>query len=138
MAADTMCVFGYTKLNQPKIAKKNGYLFGAAGENCPNLSALADWFLTNLAYLPKKRLPHYGKDTAANFTMMVVTPKGKILMIDHDGNLDEINYRYWAIGSGDHVALGAMGMGGTAVQAVKLAIVHADGVGGRVTTKTLK
>jgi 20S proteasome alpha/beta subunit len=57
-------------------------------------------------------------------TILVATPKGKVLMYDDKVPVLLKHTPYVAIGTGASVALGALYHGATAVEAVKAAIYH--------------
>jgi hypothetical protein len=132
LAADTLCGYGTIKAHEPKIIKKDGYLLGIAGNDMPSLEDVVRWFFIDL----KAHRRNEFKD--ADFTALVVTPAGRIQAWHHSGLCQPITEKFWAIGSGRAVCMGAMERGATSPQAVAAAIKWADSCGGRVLTRKLK
>lgn len=68
-----------------------------------------------------------------NFTAILVDPDGQVFIsIDSYFFTGPLTGEYFAIGSGDHYALGAMAMGAGAVEAVEIAMLHDAWTGGKV------
>jgi len=128
MAADTASILGDgTKLsNDKKIIKVMGHLFGLCGSYCPDIAEAADWWLHDSGAMGRWA-----------FTMLVVTPEGRVELVGDDGVFNTITEDYFAIGSGAQCALGAMHAGATARQAAKAAIQWNDSCGGRVMWRRL-
>jgi hypothetical protein len=135
MAADTMAVMDthIKLLDEVKVWKFKGHLFGIAGEVCPTARDFKAWFFPQLGE-PRRR-PYGG---TAKFDAMVVTPEGEIQVWDHRGVYEVIKLPFYAVGSGKEVCLGAMEMGADARKAVKAAIRWCPTVGGKVIWKRLK
>lgn len=95
---------------------EDGTLFGISSNNVGADSLLRRWI-------------EGGCETAASdqlkpdsFEMILIRPNGEVFFAN--GNLDltgPLEAEYFAIGSGDHFALGALAMGASAVEAVKVA-----------------
>jgi 20S proteasome alpha/beta subunit len=133
MAADTRTTHNYVKANEVKIIHRDGYLIGVSGESCPSNADLVRWFFNAI---DKHQRPEF-KDY--KFTLLVATPKGRITTIDNSGRFYPIvHQRFWAVGAGSEVCMGAMEMGATAEQAVRAAIKWQKDCGGRVTVRSLK
>lgn len=132
LAGDTLCGYGHVKAFEPKIVKKDGYLLGVAGSDMPSLEDVVKWFFTEV------RASRRNEFKNADFTALVVTPAGRIQLWHHSGLCQPIRNKFWAIGSGGAVCLGAMEQGATSAQAVAAAIKWADACGGRVMTRSLK
>lgn len=118
MAADGLITGGSIRDGfLTKIRKrKDGALAGAAG-NGALAQAYLDWFANPS---PKKGKPPplcVDNETA---TIFMVEPNGQIVMIRHYGPM-RVNAPYYAMGSGEEIALGAMEFGATAEQAVEVA-----------------
>lgn len=132
MAADTMTLYGPSefKINAPKIIEKDGYLIGSAGNACPSNEDIVDWFFKAQYPLPKFE--------GASFYLLVLTPEKKMEIWDSEsGTKDPVPSKFWAIGSGADVCMGAMEAGATAEEAVKAAIKWCPRVGGKVVSKKL-
>lgn len=72
------------------------------------------------------------------FSAILVQPDGTINIVSPDGNLCPVNAPFKAIGCGYQVALGAMYMGASAVEAVRAAIELDPFCGGAVATLELE
>ena len=131
MASDTMTLYGPAdfKFNMPKVIHKDGYLIGSAGNACPSNDDVVDWFFKAQYPLPKFE--------GASFSLLVVTPEKKIELWDSEsGTKDPVPGKFFAIGSGASVCMGAMEAGATAEDAVKAAIKWVHGCGGKVVSKS--
>jgi len=129
LAGDTLWGGQGLKSYDVKVAKKKGFLIGMCGNDCPSLDDILDWYFED----DKKRKDEFKK---VDFAIIVVDPDGAIWEWDHRGLAHKVKHEFYAIGSGAHVALGAMEMGADAKQAVKAAIKWADGCGGKVVSKS--
>lgn len=128
MAADTQCMLNsHVKQSIPKIIKRQGYLLGGAGD-VPSLDDLMRWYFA----APGK--PTRPKFEGFDFTLLVITPRGRIENWDHRGRFEPIRHKFWAVGSGAECCMAAMDVGASATRAVRAAIKFADHCGGRVTT----
>lgn len=130
MAADTRLVLG--SLICPggihKIAKtKKGALVGCAGS--------ADNSHAFLAWADGKRTEDPPKDDDADG--LIVEPDGSILMYDGNGIFPVVNAPFAACGSGARVAVGAMAMGATALEAMRIAMRCDVYTGGDIDLLTL-
>lgn len=132
MAGDTQCGYGSLKAQEIKMVKRDGYLLGICGDDTPALEDVVKWFFAEL------KAPRRIEFKSASFTALVVTPNGKIQTWHNSGLCQPIKQKFWAVGSGSLVCMGAMEHGATAQQAVAAAIKWADGCGGRVITRRLK
>ena len=130
MASDTMTGYGNKKVNEIKTVAKDGFILGAAGAEVPSMDDIVDWF-----FKVQYPLPAYEN---TDFTLLVLTPSGRIETWDHTGMKNIIKSSFWAIGAGADFAMGAMHAGADAETAVRLAIKHCWGCGGRVTTRSLE
>lgn len=133
MAADTMTAHNYVKVNECKIIKHQGHLIGISGESCPSNADLSRWFFNAI---DKHVRPEF-KDH--KFALLVALPNGRVTTIDHTGRFYPIvHQKFWAVGAGSEVCLGAMERGASAEQAVRAAIKWQRDCGGRVTVRKLK
>lgn len=127
LAGDTMCIYeGEIKYDEPKVTKRDGYLYGAAGADCPSPDELGAWLWSN----PGGKLAEYPN---RDFTVLFVTPDKRISLVRHTGETEQVPGDFYAIGSGSAFCMGAMAAGASAVQAVKLATQYVSTVGGYVT-----
>jgi hypothetical protein len=134
MAGDTNIEFGYVKTTEQKIVKKDGYLIGVSGSACPHNDDFIRWFFVDVK--ASRRLEMKG----CEFEALVVTPTGKMQLWSNSGLCYPVPpaAKFWAVGSGAEVCMGAMEAGATAERAVAAAIKWAKGCGGKVTVKRLK
>lgn len=138
MAADESLDDGVIDYSPFKCRKKDGYLWGIAGNDIPSYGAVEDWLFA-LAPAKRSKKNKYLIDTAhtipkwttkAKFEALVVTPSGRILSIMRSGSVHPVYSKFWAIGSGREVCMGAMASGASAIQAVRLAIRYNSGCKG--------
>ena len=128
MASDTKVgICANLKIHQgDKVFKRKGHLFGIAGSDCPSNDNFLKWFFGN-------------RDDMSEFEFeaLVVVSDGCMFLIDQRGSEYPIDQEFFALGSGQEVAMGAMEMGATAVQAVEAAIRWAAQCEGEVTSISL-
>lgn len=129
LAADTAIVAGDTMLPDciVKIVKDRGSLAGAAGSATYNHAFLA-WFLGHELGEP----PTPVKDDGLFDIGIIVRPDGTIERHEPGGKF-VITPVYYAVGSGEDVALGAFFAGADAEQACAAAIAHDTSCGGKIT-----
>lgn len=109
---------GSRKMRCEKIYRKvlpdgKTVLIGAAGESAPGLMFL-DWYGTG------KPAPTELLDGEADIDILVITRRG-VFSFDKWCRGEKLKGRFFAIGSGAKAALGALHMGASAVQAVRVA-----------------
>jgi hypothetical protein len=104
---------GSRKFKCVKMYRKADAVIALAGETFAGLVFL-DWYGTNAE--PPERLIHGDAD----FTALVLTKKG-LFEYDRWCRGEQIRLPFYAIGSGAKAALGALHMGASAVQAVRVA-----------------
>lgn len=131
----------FTNKLQKIVRLKSGGLFGAAGD-----AATDD--IANLLDKLRKPLPTAKQiiSLEIEFSGLWVKPDGSVFIIDADKTKEErwkasmfqINEPFFAIGSGDSYALGAMDRGASAKQAVETAIKFDSACGGPVQVFKLK
>lgn len=129
MAADTLAGYDDLKvMTDIKVHEFDGgiegtYLIGMSGAYCPSIDLFKSvWFGGE-------------KDTnigTFDFTYLVVNPNKEVIMLDQRMDPMTPNVPFIAIGSGGAYAMGAMEMGASAEEAVRVAIKWAPGVGGDV------
>lgn len=130
MAADSDMIIGGVKSPCSKIAKKNGFLVGLCGSDCPPL----DEFLAAFGDQDdeaRRLMKEF------NFIALVVTPQGEMQLWNNKMVFEPLKTEFYAIGSGGEVALGAMDAGASATRAVKAARRWVDSVGGRIVRRKL-
>lgn len=113
-----------------KIFRKNDALIGIAGDVAPAL-IFVDWYGTN-GPAPAEFLSANG-----DFSALVLSKSG-MLEFDKWCKGMKIQGRFYAIGSGSKVALGALHMGASAVVAARIACKLDDGCGLPIVTMRLK
>lgn len=128
IAADTMTVIstGAKVVDREKVFKYKGHLFGVCGDDCPEPEELKEWF------------DHSTSLRVFKFVCLMVEPNGSISIFGQDGRLLPIRQKFFAIGAGAAVCLGAMELGASAAQAVKAAIKWCDQCGGSVVQRRLR
>lgn len=120
MAADSMTTAqGGIKTKDTKLVKVNGDIIGAAGDSQDGL-AFIEWYKNQDGDLPE------GLD---DFEALVLTKEGDILWYGNRLIPERIEEDYYCIGSGSHVAIGAMEHGATPAQAVATACRKTTGSG---------
>lgn len=97
-----------------KLLRVRDALVGLSGESEPGLIFL-DWYKSG-----KREAPGVLIDGEADFTALVLTPKG-LFEYGKYCRPEKILDKFWAIGSGTKAALGAMHMGASAERAVEIA-----------------
>jgi hypothetical protein len=129
LAADTLTTCnGAFDGYGPKIHIERGVMVGGAGSSAI-YERFRDWVRTGMVGdCPLQ------KDVG---NMFVIPPVGHAVMWCDDGPF-RIATEKWALGSGENYALGAMEMGATAEQAVRVAMKHDRHSGGEVTVLSLR
>jgi hypothetical protein len=117
---------------EEKVIKNHlGALWGASGDNSQS-KACEDWFLKVTSIVDLRSPPPFSKGQG-----LLVFPDGNVFSV-YDGlstrTLEFKHFGFTAIGSGADFAMGAMAMGATAEQAVKVAIDFNLNCGGEITT----
>jgi hypothetical protein len=107
IAADSQSTHNGLICKEIKIFRTNNGLVGMAGDSQEGLAFL-NWF--NGGDKP---------DVGEEFEAIALTPKGDILWYGHRLIPEKITSPYYAIGSGSHVAIGAMCMGASPKEAVQ-------------------
>jgi len=133
LAADTLGVRGGNRSEQPscKIAVQDGYAFAFGGTWGHFRQRLMAWALAAFrdADAPEWRFcPAKDMDGA----LLVVTPMRGLLVFTHEAPYPDPEAWPFAIGTGGDIALGAMGAGLTAMEAVAIAARWDLKTGGRI------
>ena len=114
-----------------KIFRIRGGILGYAG-SVPECTEFVNWFRSNKSKIKSKLEPDMSEVQALYLT------KSGIYCYDFSTIPYKIKGKFTAIGTGSASALGAMHMGATTQQAVKISAKVNSGIGGPVVTKKLK
>lgn len=138
MAADSLTVLKVQDqkhankiMASDKIIRHRGHLIGTAGSECPTDQLMIEWFFENLGETERRPLKGF------NFTALIVDPDAQIMLWGSDGACIIVKAKYFAIGAGQELALGAMAMGATARQAAAVAVKWSPECSGRISTRKL-
>lgn len=127
LAADTLITAGNIRCGtETKIKARGPLLYGSCG-SCGLTDKVEAWIRAGMI----GDRPHL-KAGEATGSVFVFMPDDKIVWMHEDGDT-VLTAPYWAAGSGEKFALGAMAHGASAEEAVRAAIVHDTGSGGSVT-----
>lgn len=129
MAADTACWTGDIMVGHRRkiVRSPAGHLAGGAGE-----STLTERFRAWVCAGCPGDLP----DLSGDFNGLLVQPDGTCARVRQ--SVTPLDAPYYAIGIGEDVAAGALAMGATAEQAVRVAIACHAYCGGDVQVERLK
>lgn len=136
LAADTLGVRGGNRSEQPscKIAVQDGYAFAFGGFWGHFRQQLMAWALAAFRDADAPDAPEWrgcpAKDVEG--AMLVVTPTRGLLVFTDQAPYPDPEAWPFAVGTGGDIALGAMGAGVTAMEAVKLAMRWDLKTGGEV------
>jgi len=111
-----------------------GAIIGTQGESFPGLVA-EDWYVDNERSTNGVEKPDFSGEE--DFTLLILSRDGLTIM-DCWLRPCKVNEKYFAVGSGSKVALGAMYMGATAEEAVKAASKIDPFTGGKVHVMSLE
>lgn len=128
MAADGQVTSDGTIMlsNEVKCFYKDGHVFGVAGLFGEAL-ILQKWFTNGMKGDP----PTITSETEG----MLVSPDGIVYGLwEHQMMVPLENRDFYVIGSGFHIATGAMEMGASAIKAVEIAIKYSIYCGGEITS----
>ncbi len=125
MCSDSQVQTGTLRTGTMKkvLKTKDGWLVGAAGD-CNEIQRFFKW-------MEGDRNP----DEALKFENMsgiVVSPKGEVFWADSNLDLYSTDVEFAAVGSGEKLAIGAMAMGASAEEAVRVCIKYDTGCGGKI------
>lgn len=102
---------GVSFIYQDKIRKVNGHLIGGAGDP-DDIALFMSWFENPTGKPPK---------LSNRFEAVVVNPAGNIYYYTRRLVPQQIHDKFYAIGSGFHLAIGAMEYGASPMDALKIA-----------------
>lgn len=116
---------GLNAAGRSKVHDINGWLLGGAGASS-QIDEFISWFTTECQDGKLRKPPsHLQTGNENSYTIMAVNKKSRAVYQFADGlHPFRINGKYFAIGSGMPVALGALAMGATAEQAIRCAAKH--------------
>lgn len=129
MASDSQATYKGIKTRfTKKIHRlKSGGLLGCAGDtDVRDLIALVNEVKTIKGLPSGDKLAELGLDTSA----ILILPKGDVISIELDPpansgppgtELTLVEDQFWSVGTGSHIAIGAMEAGKSAVEAVRIA-----------------
>ena len=132
LASDSLVTLGTARAGSVrKICRgPNGSLAGLCGN-----TAYSDMFMSWIKSGEPNSAPDLSSDSS--FTAIVIRPNGKVYMACSSTTLFLLKSPFHSIGSGSDFAVGAMEMGATAEEAVRVAIKHCISCGGKVVTEKL-
>lgn len=110
-----------------KVYKHNGTCIGIAG-TYTDCMRFMKWYRGGM----KEPLKKVGDVSA-----LLLSAEGNIFYFDGEAQSYKVTDKFMAIGSGANAAMGAMHMGATPAQAVKIASKVDTYTGGRITTRTI-
>lgn len=128
MAADKR-ISGQAMFKSTKIYRVNGSLIGFAG-NVEQALRFVEWRRT-----PEQKPQFFDNN---NFEALELTPNGELIWWGSEMVGVEIEDDFYAIGSGSHLALGAMAMGATPKEAIKVASRWDVATGSEIQVMSLK
>lgn len=100
---------------------------------CGSMNAISVWLRWGEQGMPPDEQPeHLDK----NSTIMVVEPNGQAHVFEGAPVRQKLRTKKWAIGSGAHLAIGAMAMGADARKAVQVAAKFDMHTGGKILAYT--
>ena len=111
-----------------KVYKSRGTCIGIAGTYADCIRFVNWW---------KRGMKGNFKDIG-DVSALLLSPEGKIFYFDGEAQSYLVTDKFMAIGSGAAAAMGAMHMGATPKQAVKVASKVDQYTGGKITTRSIK
>jgi len=130
ITADTL-LFGHSI--KGKITKE--FMVAAAG-SMQDVQAFIDWVC--LGYTEESKRKFGLADREVEVEGIVVTKKGEVYVFDNRLYPYQITAPFIALGSGAHIAIGAMAMGANSYRAVKIASLYDTATGGDVKVLAFK
>ena len=118
MAADTRAYRGNKSWigTKTKIFKIGNDLVGVSTSGVGVSNVIIDWYTKGMSYDISEKV------SGDNYIeLLVVKPDGSAMFMDSNLLPTYINSEYYAVGSGDTYAMGAMAMGASPKKAVKVA-----------------
>lgn len=122
LASDSQVSLGDTYVGScEKIKKtKDGWLAGASGR-ISSISVFLEWAEERNNEIELK-----------DFNGFLISPEGEVFLVDDDVVLFKVKAPFHAEGAGHEIALGALYMGATAIEAVQAAIKYHNECGGEI------
>ena len=117
-----------------KGRKTNKYLCAGCG-SVEDLIAVLDW-VSDGGILQKRK--EFGLDRECDVSALLISKKGSVFHIDSRVYPYLVDASFHACGSGSDLAIGAMAMGASAVEAVRVASKFDGYTGGSIRTLTWK
>lgn len=146
MAADESLDDGVVDYSPFKCRKTHGWLWGVAGNSVPPNPAIESW-LFQIAVNKKNKSQKFHFEvmpvierwtkTKAKFETLLISPTKHIFVVYIGGSVHPVYEKFWAIGSGREICMGAMAAGATAKEAVEFAIKYNANCKGKVRTVKL-
>lgn len=126
LAADSLATCGTLRSKVVKIVRSaSGFLCAGAGE----FSAVVPWLRwVEGGLVPDDRPGELGSKA----TVIIVDPRGRAHTLEGAPVRVPVLDKFWALGTGAELAMGAMAMGADAAQAVRIAAKFDVHTGGRV------
>lgn len=130
LAADSQATMGSLRCTVVKIARsRTGFLAAGAGE----INSIVPW----LRWVERGLKPDEQPDSLHDKShVIIVDPKGRAYTFEGSTTRLPLRAKFWALGSGMELALGAMAMGADARTAVKVAAKFDVYTGGRIVVLT--
>lgn len=130
LAADSQATVGAIRARVVKIVRSpDGFLAAGAGE----LNSITPWLRWVSAGLNPDEQPD---ELHSKSHVIIIDPKGKAFTFEGSPTRLPLLNKFWALGSGMELALGAMAMGADARTAVKVAAKFDVYTGGRIVVLT--
>lgn len=127
LAADSQASTDGIRSRVTKIAKSpSGFIAAGSG----SFNAILPWLRWITGGLKEDEQPTTLRDSS----LIVVDPRGRAFIFENQPLRVPLREKYWAIGSGANLAMGAMGAGADAKRAVQVARRHDVYTGGRIVT----
>ena len=134
LAADKQVTTGGLKQTVTKIFEIRGHLVGFSGD-FDLAQTLKHWFKEGADI---SNYPAFQSEDDKFVAMLVITPNKEILKYERSPHPILMNEsKVYAMGSGRDFAVGALAMGATAEEAVRIASLHESGCGMGIDTLTL-
>lgn len=130
LAADKRATIGSLYRTTTKIHRVGSMLVGYSGAGAQVREMLA-WARGGFK---KSAFPEIQRDSENSIALLVIRPKGLVLVYEHTPHPIEYEDKQFAIGSGRDFALAAMYLGKSAKDAVFIAAEFDPGCGGGVDT----
>ena len=131
LAADTQMTIGDTTDSTCiKIVKRGAVLAGACGTSAM-CKAFRDWFIGGMRGDPPK--PYHAEKSDWSYWGLIFPPQSDSFLILQEPGWNWLRAPFYATGSGGDIATGALAMGATAEEAVRVASRFDTATGGEIT-----